>query len=452
LKAKLAPIDDQISLRPKLPLIAIVGRPNVGKSTLFNRISGKHRALVSKEPGMTRDRRFELADWTGRFFQIIDTGGMQGEEDVLSRLISQQVKKAVEQSDLVLSVVDGREGLTARDQEIANYLRRSGMTVFLLVNKVDTPARADLAAEFHALGFAEVFPVSAEHGLGVDEVLDRAIDFLQIKQSDRPPREEVVPVAILGKPNAGKSTFLNSLIGEERLVTSEIPGTTRDTIDIDTVHEGAKYRFIDTAGIRKKGQTKTLPDKLAVIHARQSLERAEIACIMIDAKEGITHQDAVVAGYALEAGKAMVLLFNKIDLLDAEQRKGLEKEADSKLQFIRFVPRLYISAKTGQNVRKVFPILRKVYESYAKRVTTGQLNSFFDQTLSNRYLGSYRGKPIKLRYITQASVKPPTFVLFTNASSQLHFSHRRYLENQLRNFFGFEGSPLRIRVRAGSRK
>ena len=441
-----------MSLRRNLPLIAIVGRPNVGKSTLFNRISGKHRALVSKEPGMTRDRRFELADWTGRYFEIVDTGGMQGEQDVISRQISTQVKKAVQASDLVLFVVDGREGLTARDEDIANFLRRTGLPVLLLVNKVDVPARDDLAAEFHKLGFPEVFPVSAEHGYSVDEVLDRAIELLQIKQTDRPPRDESIPVAILGKPNAGKSTFLNHLLGEERLVTSEIPGTTRDTIDIDVMYGDTHYKFIDTAGIRKKGQTKTLPDKLAVIHARQSLERAEIACIMIDSKEGITHQDAVVAGYALEAGKAMVLLFNKIDLLDAEQKKALEKEADSKLQFIRFVPRLYVSAKTGLNIRKVFPVLQKVSESYTKRVTTGQLNSFFDDVLTNRYLGSYRGKPIKLKYITQAIVKPPTFILFTNASSQLHFSHRRYLENQLRSYFGFEGSPLRIRVRAGKRK
>lgn len=438
--------------RRKLPIIAIVGRPNVGKSTLFNRISGKHRALVSKEPGMTRDRRFELADWTGRFFEIIDTGGMQGEEDVISRQISLQVQKAIQASDLVLFTVDGREGLTARDEDIASFLRRTGKSVLLLVNKVDVPKREDLAAEFHKLGFPELFPVSAEHGHGVDEVLDRAIELLQIEQTDRPTRDDVISVAILGKPNAGKSTFLNSLLGEDRLVTSEIPGTTRDTIDIDVVDQGTHYRFIDTAGIRKKGQTKTLPDKLAVIHARQSLERAEVACIMIDSKEGITHQDAVVAGYALEAGKAMVLLFNKMDLLDAEKKKALEKEVDSKLQFIRFVPRLYISAKTGQSVHKVFPALQRVYESYTKRVTTGQLNSFFDNVLTNRYLGSYRGKPIKLKYITQASVKPPTFILFTNASSQLHFSHRRYLENQLRSYFGFEGSPLRVRVRGGKRK
>lgn len=441
-----------MSPRRKLPLIAIVGRPNTGKSTLFNRITGKHRALVSKEPGMTRDRRFGLADWIGRHFEIIDTGGLQSEEDIISREISQQVRKAVDEADLILFVVDGREGVTAQDEEIAAFLRKSDRPVLLLVNKIDVPSRSDLAAEFHELGFPDLFPVSAEHGLSVDLVLDRAIELLDITQSERPLREDVISVAVLGKPNAGKSTFINKLLGEERLVTSEIPGTTRDTIDIDAIYEGTTYRFIDTAGIRKKGQTKTLPDKLAVIHALQSLERAELVCIMIDANEGITHQDAVVAGYALEAGKAMVLLFNKADLLDAERKKTLEMEADSKLQFIRFVPRLYLSAKTGQNVRKVFPLLQKVYESYTKRVSTGQLNSFFDSALTNRYLGSYRGKPIKLKYITQSGTKPPTFILFTNAAAQIHFSHRRYLENQLRQHFGFEGSALRLRVRGGKRK
>jgi GTPase len=441
-----------MSPRRKLPLIAIVGRPNTGKSTLFNRITGKHRALVSKEPGMTRDRRFGLADWTGHHFEIIDTGGLQSDEDVISREISHQVRKAVAQADLILFVVDGREGVTAQDEEIASFLRKSDRPVFLLVNKIDVPSRTDLSAEFHELGFPDLFPVSAEHGLNVDLVLDRAIELLGLTQSERPPREDVISVTVLGKPNAGKSTFINKLLGEERLVTSEIPGTTRDTIDIDATYDGTTFRFIDTAGIRKKGQTKTLPDKLAVIHARQSLERADLVCIMIDSNEGITHQDAVVAGYALEAGKAMILLFNKVDLLDAERKKTLEMEADSKLQFIRFVPRLYISASTGQNVRKVFPLLQKVYESYTKRVTTGQLNSFFDSALTNRYLGSYRGKPIKLKYITQAGTKPPTFILFTNAASQIHFSHRRYLENQLREHFGFEGSALRLRIRGGKGK
>lgn len=436
----------------KLPLIAIVGRPNTGKSTLYNRITGKHRALVSKEPGMTRDRRFGLADWTGRHFEIVDTGGLQSDEDIISREISHQVRIAVKQADLILFVVDGREGITAQDEEIAAFLRKSDRPVFLLVNKIDVPARSDLAAEFHELGFPDLFPVSAEHGLSVDVVLDRAIELLALSQTERPPRDDVISVAVLGKPNAGKSTFINKLLGEERLVTSEIPGTTRDTIDIDATYEGTTFRFIDTAGIRKKGQTKTLPDKLAVIHARQSLERAQLVCIMIDANEGITHQDAVVAGYALEAGKAMILLFNKVDLLDAEQKKALEMDADSNLQFIRFVPRLYVSAKTGQNVRKVFPLLGKVYESYTKRVSTGQLNSFFDSAVANRYLGSYRGKPIKLKYITQASTQPPTFILFTNSASQIHFSQRRYLENQLRSHFGFEGTALRLRVRAGKGK
>jgi len=430
----------------QLPLIAIVGRPNVGKSTLFNRITGRRRALVSREAGMTRDRRIEKADWIGHHFEVVDTGGLQDNDDTLSRLISEQAMKAIQDSDLIFFVMDSRDGLTGADHEIATMLRRIGKPVLLAVNKVDAPSKLGSGSEFHELGFEKVFEISAEHGLGVDEILDEAVDILH------PPRdaEETsteASIVILGKPNAGKSTFLNKLLGEERLVTSEIPGTTRDTVDLEVVADGHRYHFIDTAGIRKKGQTKTVPDKLAVIRARKSLEKAQIACILIDGDEGITHQDAVVAGYARDEGKAIVLLLNKMDLLSAERRKELEMEVESKLQFISFAPRLYVSAKTGHNVRKVFPLLQQVFESYTKRVSTSQLNAFFDKTLANRYLGSYKGKPIRLKYITQPGIKPPAFVLFTNAGSQLHFSHFRYIENQLRKQFGFQGTTIRIKVR-----
>ncbi|MCI0414087.1 ribosome biogenesis GTPase Der [bacterium] len=432
------------------PLVAIVGRANVGKSTLFNRIIGKRRALVSKEPGMTRDRRIEKAEWLGRTFRLVDTGGMQGEEDDISRLISAQAKKAIQDSQLILFVVDGREGITGRDQEIATFLRRADRPAFLLVNKTDSPSSADrIASEFHEFGFERTFAISAEHGLNVDEVLDSVIEHFELIPSTELEPEKGVSVVVLGKPNAGKSTFLNRLLGEERLVTSEIPGTTRDTVDLEIEEGGQLYRFIDTAGIRKKGQTKTVPDKLAVIHARKSLERSDIVCLMIDASEGVTHQDAVVAGYARDAGRAMLLLLNKMDLLNAEKRKSLEMEVESKLKFISYAPRLCISARTGQNVRNVFPALQEVYKSYTQRVTTGELNAFFDKALANRYLGTFKGKPIKLKYITQAGTRPPTFVLFTNAGSYLHFSHLRYLENQLRMNFGFEGATIRIKVKRG---
>lgn len=427
--------------------VAIIGRANVGKSTLFNRIIGRRRALVSRMPGMTRDRQFGKAEWCGKRFEVVDTGGLQGDQDTISRLISDQVRKAVQAASVLLFVVDGREGITARDEEIASFLRQTGKPVFLLVNKVDSPNRYDVEPEFYRFGFDRVFSISAEHGLNVDLVLDDVVEYLQSIAANPVEDATGIPVVILGKPNAGKSTFLNCILGEERLITSEIPGTTRDTIDIELVHGESTYRFIDTAGIRKKGATKTLPDKLAVIHARKSLERAEVACIMIDAAEGVTHQDAVVAGYARKSGKAILLLLNKIDLLTRAQRQALEIEVESKLQFISFAPRLYVSAKTGQNVNQIFPLLERVYESYQKRVSTGQLNAFFDRSLADRYLGSHRGKPIKLKYITQTGIKPPTFVLFTNAAPVLHFSHRRYLENQLRSQFGFEGTTIRIKVR-----
>lgn len=437
-----------MSSHHNLPLIAIVGRPNVGKSTLFNRLTGKRRALVSREPGMTRDRRFETGEWCGCAFEVVDTGGLLDTENPLSQHISKQALLAIEDASLVLFLVDGREGMSTRDQEIAGLLRRSGHPVFLLVNKIDTQQHLAASAEFHEFGFEQVFAVSAEHGLGVDEVLDHMIDLLKLKPSQQEEKRKGIRVVILGKPNAGKSTFINSLLGAERLITSEIPGTTRDTIDIEVQTGEDLFVFVDTAGIRKKGQTKTVPDKLAVIHARKSLEKADVACIMIDGAVGITHQDAVVTGYAWTAGKAIVLIFNKMDMLSYEAKRSLEMEADSTLKFIRFAPRLYVSAKTGQNVDQLFPILKKVYSSHSKRVTTGQLNAFFDRALANRYLGKAKGgKPIKLKYITQVGIQPPSFVLFTNAASKLHFSHRRYLENELRSHFGFEGATLRIKVK-----
>jgi GTPase len=382
----------------------------------------------------------------------VDTGGLQDENDELLQQISMQARKAIEESDYVLFVVDGKEGMTAADQEIAAFLRKTGRPIALLVNKIDSPVRFGTDAEFHRFGFQDLIPVSAEHGLNVDEVLDILIERLNLQAKEAPEIQKGIPVVILGKPNAGKSTLINRILGEERLVTSEIPGTTRDTVDIDIWRGEDHYRFIDTAGIRKKGATKTVPDKLAVIHARKSLERAEIACILIDGKEGITHQDAVVAGYAREAGKAIILLLNKVDLLEPDERKALEMQTESKLQFIGFAPRLFISAKTGQHVPKLFPILKKVYSEYSKRITTSQLNAFFDRTLADRYVGSHKGKPIKLKYITQTRIQPPTFVLFTNAAREIHFSHRRYLENKLRREFGFEGSTIRIKIRPSSKR
>ena len=439
-----------MSLPEAMPLVAIVGRANVGKSTLFNRIAGRRRALVSREPGMTRDRRIEQVEWCGCRFQLIDTGGLQGEEDTISKLISDQVRKAVAKAQLILFVVDGREGMTARDLDIAAYLRRADRPVFLLVNKVDVPQKiSSLLGEFLELGFDKTFAVSSEHGMNVDEALDAVVTHFELRPSAELEKRTGVSVAVLGKPNVGKSTFLNRLIGEERLVTSEIPGTTRDTVDVEMEAGGQLYRFIDTAGIRKKGQTKTVPDKLAVIHARKSLERSDIVILMIDGNEGVTHQDAVVAGYARDAGRGILLLLNKMDLLDSIRRKSLENEVESKLKFIGYAPRLQVSARTGLNLGKIFPALQKVNDSYSQRVSTGELNAFFDRTLANRYLGSHKGKPIKLKYITQAAARPPLFVLFTNAASYLHFSHMRYLENQLRTHFGFEGATIRIKVRRG---
>jgi GTP-binding protein len=441
-------------MSPPLPLIAIVGRPNVGKSTLFNRIIGQRRSIVTDEPGITRDRIYGTATWNGRTFEVVDTGGIvPGEESEIPLKIFEQARIAIESASLIYFVVDGRTPITASDQELARLLRRTHKPIFLIVNKIDSEKQSGEYAEFYRLGFDRIFPVSSEHGRGFTELLDdSAISFpAPTEDSEEDTRE--IKVAIIGRPNVGKSTLLNQLVQSERSMVSPIAGTTRDSVDSLIEHEGRPIRFIDTAGIRRKGKTELKAEKLSVVMARRHLERSDVALLLIDATEGVTALDAHIGGYALEAGRSVIIVVNKWDAVQkhASITADFEREIREKLKFLSFAPVAFISAKTGQRVQKLYALIKDVHESRFFRVPTGELNELLHQEALQR-----GGLPadVKIRYITQVKVNPPTFVMFSNKSRKLHFSFERFIENRIREKFAFTGTPIfiRQRVKADARR
>ena len=461
-----------------VPTLAIVGRPNVGKSTLFNRIVGSRRAIVGDEPGITRDRLYGEAEWRGRELRIVDTGGIIPEEkDLIPAEIFRQAKVALQEAAGIILVVDGRSEIAAPDLELARLLIRGGKPLFLAVNKMDTDKQQALAEEFYRLGIRNLFPVSAENGSGVDELLDAVLEALpQGKQTtagteDTGETPEATPtetkVAIIGHPNVGKSTLLNRLTGTSRAIVSPIPGTTRDAIDELVERDGRRFRFIDTAGIRRKGKTHLMAEKLSVVMARKHLEAADIALLVIDATEGVNALDATIAGYAHESGRSVIIVVNKWDLVISGKKKaGRESKAerirDSRrpadreayeqrvrdaLKFLSYAPLLFVSAETGRDTDKIFPLLEEVAAERRKRIPTAEMNRFLKQVDFDRASvpASHR---VKIYYMTQASVSPPTFVLFTDRKVKLHFSYQRFIENQIRRAFGFMGTPIWIKSRA----
>ncbi len=431
----------------KLPAVAIVGRPNVGKSTLFNRICGKHKALVGNEPGMTRDRNVETAEWGGRHFELVDTGGIDpGDDTLIPRHIFNQAKTAIQKAASVLFVVDCRAGVTALDQELAKLLIQSSKPLFLVVNKCDSPKLWNDAQEFHELGIERVFLISAEHGLNVGDLLDEVVQtFPRDSGQDAVPIREI-KVAIVGKPNVGKSTLLNKIAGEDRSIVSPVPGTTRDVVDSLVVRDGKTYRLLDTAGIRKKGQTVLMAEKLSVIMARRSLERCDVALIMIDATEQASSLDATIAGYAHEAGAAVILVVNKWDKIskDSYTMKAYEEQVRTKIRYLDYAPLIFISAETGQRLPKLFSLIDTVAQARRVRVGTGELNSFLQKAALNK-ASIPANKQVKVHYMTQVATAPPVFALFTNKQSKIHFSLERYLINQIRDRFGFVGTPIIIK-------
>lgn len=419
------------------PTVVIVGRPNVGKSSLFNRITGQRRAIVGDEPGITRDRIHGIAEYDGRRFELIDTGGIvPGDEAHIPAQILRQARVALERAFHIIFLVDGRAEITGTDRDLARMLLRLGKPLSLAVNKIDTVARESLAHEFYSLGIRDVFPVSAEHGLGVDALLERVVEDLPAVETPEAPRD--IRVSIIGRPNVGKSTLLNALTGQERAIVSPVAGTTRDAVDERVVHDGVSYLLVDTAGIRRKGKTELMAEKLSVVMARRHIRMSDVVVVLLDATEGVLGLDATIAGYAHEGGRGIVLAVNKWDAVREKKRREFEQQVRDNLKFLDYAPVIFLSARTGEGVARLFPAVREVYASMTQRIPTGELN---------RFAADLRFEERKILYITQPAVRPPTFVLFTDRGGPLHFSHERYLVNQIRRRFGFRGAPVVLKVR-----
>ena len=472
-----------------LPLIAIVGRPNVGKSTLFNRLTGSRRAIVGDEPGITRDRLYGLAEWRGHEFRVVDTGGIvPDDKEFIPSEIFRQARVAFDEAAAIVMVVDARTEIAAPDRELARLLLRTGKPLFLAANKVDSGKQDGMTGDFHRLGIRDVFPVSAENARGLDDLLDSILAVLPevegITTEDTGDTEEdtgegseeevaaepephEIKVAIIGHPNVGKSTLLNRLTGTSRAIVSPIPGTTRDSVDEVIEHNGRKIRFIDTAGIRRKGKTHLMAEKLSVVMARKNIEDADIALFLVDATEGVSGLDASIAGYADESGRSVIIVVNKWDLVTSGEKRAVSQSKAARIQearrpqdrklyeerlryglkFLSYAPVLFISAENGKGTERILPLIEEVAAERRKRVSTGEMNRFL-KTVDFDRASVPVSKRVRIYYMTQAAVAPPTFILFTDRPVKLHFSYQRFLENQIRAAFGFMGTPIWIKNRS----
>ena len=488
----------------ELPFVAIVGRPNVGKSTLFNRLIGERRAIVGDEPGITRDRIYGEGEWNGRRFALVDTGGIvPDDEAVIPASIFKQAAVAIDEAVALIWVVDARKGVTPLDEELARLLRETGKRVLIAANKVDTARLEDEATDFHRFGFADVFPVSAEHGNGIGEMLDALAETIETRrrgdaatwgsiatvsegveadsredakaqsdakrttgkdagepQAGMPALPREINLAIIGRPNVGKSSLLNRLLGEERAIVSPFAGTTRDSVDTLLKTDEQTFRIIDTAGIRRKGKTTAMAEKLSVVMARKNLERADVAIVLLDAEEGVTALDATIAGYAVEAGCSIILVLNKWDLLadkDASAGARFERKLRDQMKFLSWAPVITTSALTGQRVQKLLPLAARANAARSLRIATSRLNEFFEREVRQKSgvtpAKTFRGSRLHVQYITQTGVRPPTFVVFTaGGRAGLHFSFLRHLENRMRDEFDFFGTPIKFVERHKARK
>jgi GTPase len=437
-------------------IVAIVGRPNVGKSTLFNRLTTARTAIEEKVPGVTRDRLYGQTEWNGRNLVVIDTGGITfGSDDHISALVRKQVQLAVEEAALILFLLDGREGLTALDEEIGAMLRRSGKEVIPVVNKIDQFEQDNLKYGFYSLGFGDPLPLSAVHGKGTGELLDIICSRLEPEtQAAEDYLPDAVKVAVIGRPNVGKSSLINKMLGEERVIVSEVPGTTRDAIDTSYAYDGQPYLFIDTAGIRRKSKVRESVEYYSVLRSLKAVQRADLALLLIDAIDGITEQDQRLAGYVDQAGRGLILVINKWDLVRNTENARADFIDDLKRQlgFIPYAQVVFISALTGWRLQKLYPLILQTWQELHKRISTSLLNELLEDAIAVNPPSTVKGKRVRIYYVTQPAVKPPSFVFFANEPELIHFSYRRYLENRIRESFGFTGTPIRIKFKKRERR
>lgn len=434
----------------KKPVVAIIGRPNVGKSTFFNFIAGKRISIVENIPGVTRDRIYEDVEWRGRIFAFVDTGGLEiDSKDSILMQMRRQVEIAIELADVILFMVDAKDGVTANDKEIANMLRRFGKPLLMVVNKVDNIGEPPPEVyEFYNLGIGEFFCISSSHGLGIGEVLDRVYDLCPESKFED-DEEDIIKVAVVGKPNVGKSSLINKILGEDRVIVSDVPGTTRDAIDTYYTIDDQKFCFIDTAGLRKRGKITDNIERYSTMRSLRAVDRSDVVLVLIDATEGVTEQDTKIAGYAHNQGKASIILVNKWDLIEKDSKTVEEyrNAVYNKLGFMLYAPIEFISAKTGQRVNKLVDMIQRVASTSETRIPTGMLNDVLNDAMLMVQPPSDKGRRLKIYYMTQVKVKPPTFVIFCNDQKLFHYSYLRYIENQMRTNFGFEGTPLVFIVR-----
>lgn len=431
------------------PVVAIVGRPNVGKSTIFNRIVGERISIVEDIPGITRDRLYSSADWLSHEFNLIDTGGIEiGDEPFLEQ-IRQQAEIAIQEADVIIFLTNGREGVTAADEQVAKILYKTKKPVVLAINKIDNPDMRSMIYDFYSLGFGEPFPISGSHGLGLGDLLDEvAKNFPEQDEEEYP--ENVIKFSLIGRPNVGKSSLVNSFLGDERVIVSEIAGTTRDAIDTQYEYDDQPYVIIDTAGMRKKGKVYETTEKYSVLRALRAIERSDVVLVVLNGEEGIQEQDKKIAGYAHEAGKAVIIVVNKWDAVEKDEKtmNKTTKMIREHFLFLDYAPIIFVSAKTNQRVHSILPIINRVSENHAMRVTSSVLNEVIEDSVARNPAPTDKGRRLRIYYATQVAIKPPTFVVFVNEPEIMHFSYERFLENRIRESFDFEGTPIRLITRA----
>ncbi|KWZ79488.1 MULTISPECIES: ribosome biogenesis GTPase Der [Heyndrickxia] len=431
------------------PVVAIVGRPNVGKSTIFNRIVGERVSIVEDVPGVTRDRIYSPAEWLTHEFNVIDTGGIDiGDEPFLEQ-IRQQAEIAIQEADVIIFITSGREGVTSADEMVAKILYRSKKPVVLAVNKVDNPEMRTQIYDFYALGFGDPFPISGAHGLGLGDLLDAVVKHFPEK-ADEEYGEDVIKFCFIGRPNVGKSSLFNAILGEERVIVSDIEGTTRDAVDTVYTYENQTYVMIDTAGMRKKGKVYENTEKYSVLRALRAIERSDVVCVVLNGEEGIREQDKRIAGYAHEAGRGVIIVVNKWDAVQKDEKtmNQFTQKIRDHFQFLDYAPVIYVSAKTKKRLDQLFPLLKTVSENHAMRVKSSVLNEVITDAVAMNPTPTDKGRRLKIFYATQVSVKPPTIVVFVNDPELMHFSYERFLENRIRDAFGFTGTPIHIIARA----